>query len=384
LLWSGGFTFFLSFYLLLSALPLYAREIGVADRALGLVIGCFAFASMLVKPWAGWASDRFGRRPLLLAGAGVFLAASVAYGVSTTAPVLLLVRLVHGSGMGLFPTAASAAVADLAPPDRRGEYLGFFGAGASIAMATGPIAGMAIAERAGFASLFAVAALSAAVALALSAAFPETLPERRRPPLRLEAAMSRAAVPPSLVVLLLMLTYGAQVSFLPIYAHRQSMNAGLFFLVFALAVALVRGHAGRLSDRLGRVPVAVAGLLLTAAALTALAFTRDLAGLAAAGALYGAGFGTAQPALMAWCVDRAGPRNRGRAMGTYYTALELGIAGGATSSGLAVAAAGFAPTFLAAAAVAVGAAGLALVMSRTAPPLATAAPLARADAGGEP
>ncbi|MCL6639903.1 MAG: hypothetical protein K6T92_00880 [Candidatus Rokubacteria bacterium] len=58
LLWTGGLAFFLSFYLLLSALPLYARQAGIPDRGLGLIIGAFAFASMLVKPWAGWAADR--------------------------------------------------------------------------------------------------------------------------------------------------------------------------------------------------------------------------------------------------------------------------------------------------------------------------------------
>ncbi|OLC16140.1 MAG: hypothetical protein AUH29_05925 [Candidatus Rokubacteria bacterium 13_1_40CM_69_27] len=73
------------------------------------------------------------------------------------------------------------------------------------------------------------------------------------------------------------------------------------------------------------------------------------------------GFGGAQPALLAWCVDRVGPHDRGRAMGTYYTAFELGIAGGAVSSGLAVGVLGFAATFLAMAAVAAAGALLSLL-----------------------
>jgi MFS family permease len=289
---------------------------------------------MVVKPWAGWASDRFGRKPLLVAGAAIFLAASLAYGWSDTAPTLLLVRLLHGAGMGLYPTAASAAMADVAPPERRGELLGLLGSAANVAMAVGPIAGVAVVERAGFAALFFLSGLVAAAALATSLLVPETFPVRRAVPLRVEAAFSRSALFPSAIVLCLMVTYGVQVAFLPIYAQERGVNGGLFFLVFALVVAAVRGHAGRMSDRAGRVPVAVAGLALAAAALVTLAMTRALPGLAAAGALYGVGFGAAQPALMAWCVDRAPPSDRGRAMGTYYTALELGIAGGAISSGL--------------------------------------------------
>ncbi|MBI3634921.1 MAG: MFS transporter [Candidatus Rokubacteria bacterium] len=363
-LWMGAFAFYLSFYLLLSALPLYATAIGVSERALGLIIGCFAIASMIVKPWAGWASDRFGRRPLLLAGAAIFLVASAAYGWSGGALALLVVRLLHGSGMGLFPTASSAVVADLAPADRRGEYIGHFGAAANIGMAIGPIAGMAVVDRAGFATLFGLSAAIAFTALAFATTIPETLRERHTAPLGVAAALSRAALFPSLVVLCLMVTYGAQIAFLPIYAHGHGINPGVFFLVFALVVAAVRGQAGRVSDRRGRAPVAAAGLALSAAALIALAGMQNLAGFTVAGALYGIGFGAAQPVLMAWCVDRVAPADRGRAMGTYFAALELGIAIGAVGAGLAVAAVGFAATFLTVGAVAAAGAVLAL-MGRT-------------------
>lgn len=366
LLWTGSFAFYLSFYLLLSVLPLYARAAGVTDQAIGLIIGCFAFASMLVKPWAGWGSDRFGRKPLLLLGSVIFLAASLAYGVSGSALALLLVRLLHGSGMGLYPTAASAAVADLAPPARRGELLGVLGAAANVAMALGPLAGMEVATRLGFRGLFTISAVIAALAVAVSVLVPETLAQRRRLRLRLDAALSADALRPSLIVLCMMVSYGAQVSFLPIHADRLGINPGLFFLAFATVVALVRGQAGRLSDRIGRAPVTIAGLLLAAAALVTLALSASLAGLVTAGALYGVGFGSAQPTLMAWCVDLVGTHDRGRAMGTYYTALELGIAVGAAATGLAVSLAGFTWTFLGVAVVVLTGAGLALTSRRQA------------------
>jgi MFS family permease len=358
-LWPAGFAFFFSFYLLLSALPVYASVRGVPDGAVGLIIGCFAFASMVVKPWAGWATDRFGRRPLLLAGSAIFAVAALAYPWSGTASSLFAVRLLHGAGMGLYPTAASAVVADVAPPARRGEILGFFGTAANVAMAVGPLAGMEIALRLGFTPLFLISAGAAAVALLLSASLGETLKTPSATPFGMRATFSRAALFPSMIVLCLMVTYGAQVSFLPIHAHRQGMNPGLFFLAFALVVALVRGHAGRLSDRVGRVPVAVTGLAITALAIAVLAFTDNIVGLAAAGVLYGVGFGSAQPALIAWTVDGVPAADRGRAMGTYYTLLELGIAIGAMAAGFAVSAVGFTATFLAVAAIALGGAVLA-------------------------
>src|SRR5262249_11432978 len=119
LLWAASFCVFLSFYLLLPVLPLYAAGLGIGDYAIGLVIGVFALASMVLKPWAGWVLDWRGRRGVLVAGAVLFALACVLYPATRSALPLLLVRVVHGVGMGLFPTAAVAIVTDLAPAARR-------------------------------------------------------------------------------------------------------------------------------------------------------------------------------------------------------------------------------------------------------------------------
>lgn len=360
LLWGGAFAFFLSFFLLLSALPLYARGLGASDAAIGVIMGCFAVTAMVLRPWAGWAADRYGRRPFMLAGAAVFFVSSLAYGAAAGAVGLVLVRLLHGAGMGLYPTAASAMVADLAPPHRRGEFLGIFGAAGSLAMGLGPITGIVLVERVGFGLLFAVSGAVALAGLGLTAVARETLTTGGTQPFNVSTAVSRSALLPSVVLFFLMLPYGAQVTFVPLHAHDQGINPGVFFLVYAAVLTVARGPAGRLSDRVGRAPVAAAGLALAAAALVILALGEGLIGLALAGALYGLAFGAAQPALMAWCVDGAAPGDRGRAMGTFFTALELGIALGAMSSGLAVARWGAPAMFLANAAVALAGAALAL------------------------
>jgi MFS family permease len=363
-LWLGAFAFYLSFLLLLSALPLFARRLGASDSAIGVIMGAFAVTSLALRPVAGWAADRWGRRPLMVTGAVVFVLASLAYGWSAGAAGLLLVRLAHGAGMGLYPTAASAMVADVTPPHRRGELLGLYGAAGSVALAVGPVSGVALAERLGFAMLFWTAGAAAAVALGLTLAVGETLARPRRVRFTLAGAVAPSAVFPSLLTLAMMFTYGVQIAFLPLHADSRGLNPGVFFLVFAILITLTRGPAGRLSDRFGRPPLAAAGLLLAAAALTVLALSEGLPGLVAAGVIYGIAYGTAQPALVAWCVDGAEEGERGRAMGTFYSALEIGIALGAMSSGVAVGRWGFTGTFLATGGVALVAAVLALARRR--------------------
>ncbi len=361
LLWLSAFAFFLSFLLLLSALPLFARRsLGASDAAIGVIMASFAVTSLLLRPVAGWGADRYGRRPFMLAGALTFAVASVAYGWAGGAVGLVLVRLLHGAGMGLYPTAASAMVADLTPPDRRGEILGLYGASGSLALAVGPIVGIAVVNRVGFAPLFWIAGAVAAISTLLIVPARETLVQRRRAAFSAADVMCSAALVPSLIVMCMTVTYGTQVAFLPLYADSHGINVGVFFLVFALLTTVVRGPAGRLSDRHGRAPVAAIGLLLAAAALVVLALSETIVGLGLAGAIYGIAYGVAQPALIAWAVDAAQEGERGRAVATYYAAFEIGIAIGATSSGLAVARWGVAATFLAAAVVAMAGAALAL------------------------
>lgn len=359
LLWIGGFTLFLSFFLLMPTLPLYARSLGIPESHIGLLSGAFPLAAMLVRPVAGWVADRHGRRPLMLLGALVFAVSSALYAASHSLAALVAVRALHGTGMGLYPTGGTAMAADMAPAARRGYALGLIGVSASVALAIGPLAGLGIAEAWGYDWLFATSALLALSTLGLTLGQRESLRVRGTLPLTWASAFSRPALYPCAIVFGLMATYGMQVTYLPLRTA-SGRSAGVFFTAMAVVIILSRGAAGGLSDRVGRPPVAAAGTLCAAAALGVVAWGGDAWALAVAGGLYGLGLGLTQPSLLAWCVDLVGPSERGRAMGTFYTALELGIATGAIGAGWVLARTGYEAIFLLGAGVALGASVLAL------------------------
>jgi MFS family permease len=124
-------------------------------------------------------------------------------------------------------------------------------------------------------------------------------------------------------------------AFIPIIASVRGLaNPGIFFTVFALAVLLVRAKAGHLSDRRGRAAIIIPGLLAAGVAFAVLGFTSDRLWVLVGAAIYGLGFGSAQPALMALTADRVPPEERGKAMGTFYTAWELAIITGSMGAGL--------------------------------------------------
>jgi MFS family permease len=355
-LWGATFLFYLGFQLLLPVLPLYAASLGGREADVGLIIGVFALAAMLLRPVAGDLADRLGRRPLVLLGTAVFALAPLGYAAVRTIPALLVTRVFHGVGMGVAPTAATVIATDLTSPERRGAAMGLFGLASGLALALGPYLGIELTRRAGFLATFLVAAALEGGALALAWTLPETRAPGGRPdPPRVPAparggALGRAAgrwfsataVYPASLVLALYVSYGGIASFLPLFAVDRALgNPGLFFLVYALASLAVRPAAGRLSDRLGRRCLVAPALVVVAASLVLLARAASPRALLLAAALYGTGFGAAQPALLAMTADRAPAGERGRAMGTLYTAWELGISGGSILLGLCAARLGY-------------------------------------------
>jgi MFS family permease len=329
--------FYLSFYLILPVMPLYVAGLGGTSTQIGLIIGLFASVAMVLRPPAGWLIDARGTRPVLLAGMSVFLLSSLGYLFTSSVTPILALRLFHGMGMGLFPTAATVIIAELAPPLRRGEAMGWFGIANSIAFIAGPAGGLVVVKQVGYVALFLLAAGVAALGLLCVFLLPKIrrdAPSRVGLP-RLGDVFSRAAFLPSAILVCLYLPYGILIAFIPLIATSRGLdNPGLFYTVYAVAMLVVRAKAGEISDRRGRAIVILPGMLCAALAMIILGGTSGSIGVLVGAAAMGVGFGAVQPALMALTTDRVTVAERGKAMGTFYFAWELGIAGGSTGAGI--------------------------------------------------
>src|SRR3990167_7042271 len=243
---ASSLLFYLSFQLLLAVVPLHTVRLGGRAVHVGLVTGLFAGTAMLLRPVAGVLTDALGRRPLILAGAAIFGLASLGYTAVGSVAALLALRVFHGAGMGLGPTAATVVVADVSPPERRGEAMGVYSLTITTGAAIGPCLGVELYRRLGPVATFLASAAIAAGAVALAWALQETRPAPRRAGAWRAGLFSRAALYPAALVLGLYLGFGALVSFLPLYAARHGLgNPGLLFTVFALAGPAVRWLAGR-------------------------------------------------------------------------------------------------------------------------------------------
>ena len=128
LLCASSVLFMASFNMLLGELPHYLDSIG-GQAYKGLIIGLFALAALFSRPFSGRLSDTIGRVPVMIFGAFVCIAAGFIYPLLTTISGFLILRFLHGFSTGFKPTGTTAYLADIIPPNKRGEAMGILGDG---------------------------------------------------------------------------------------------------------------------------------------------------------------------------------------------------------------------------------------------------------------
>jgi predicted MFS family arabinose efflux permease len=143
----------------------------------------------------------------------------------------------------------------------------------------------------------------------------------------------KSVLPVTASVFFLFIAYGGITTFVALFANSIQVNAGAFFLAYAATLALIRPIAGKLSDRHGETFVIVPALVITILALIVLSFSTGLFGVLVSAVLFGIGFGSAQPALLAATIRLARPDRKGVANASLLTATDLGIGLGAIMLG---------------------------------------------------
>lgn len=368
----ASLTLFGGFYFLLPTLPLYVKSLGGQDAEVGAVLGVFTVSAVVTRLLVGQALDVWGRKRFYVTGALLYVLAVLLYETTTSVPSLLLLRLFHGIGWGVATTAASTLAADLAPLRRRAEAMGYYGNFINVAMALAPSVGLWLLAATAlplqgfslvFASTGALGALAALVALLVGETRgrgrPDASPPRK---LGIGGLFNRDAVPVSTAMFLMTFTYGAAVTFLPLYvATENTQNVGVFYFVYAAVVVVSRPFAGVLADRMGRRKVATPAMALSALGISILALSPSLQMVLASALIYGLGFGALYPSLLALAVDVVKPAERGAALGTFMAAFDSGIAVGSMALGLVAQMAGYSSVFVLAGCV--GVVGLAYFLA---------------------
>ena len=130
----------LGFSLILPLLPYYAETFNASEFVTGLLIASYAAMQLIGAPILGRLSDRFGRRPILLASVfGTFLG-FILLGIANTLWILFASRIIDGITGGNI-SVAQAYISDVTDAKNRSKGLGMIGAAFGLGFIIGPAAG---------------------------------------------------------------------------------------------------------------------------------------------------------------------------------------------------------------------------------------------------
>jgi len=338
-------------------LPLLAeREFGITAYTAGLsFIVAFGGTKAITNLVAGALSDRIGRKPVLVAGWVVGIPVPLMLIWAPSWAWVLAANVLLGINQGLTWSTTVIMKIDLAGPERRGLAMGLNeAAGYTAVAATAALTGWIASQHGLRPAPFLLGASYIALGLGLSTLFVhETRGHARheaashdnsedRP--TLVQVLTRASVRDRRLLavnqagLVNNLNDGLAWGLLPILFAAGGLSVGSIGLLAALYPAvwgIGQLYTGALSDRVGRKPLIVTGMLTQAAALALFAAASGLALWALAAVLLGAGTALVYPTLLATVGDVAHPGWRASAVGVYRLWRDSGYVVGALVAGIA-------------------------------------------------
>ena len=253
--------------LLAPILPEIAASLGTSEVSVGRSVVGYSIAAALAALIVGPLSDASGRRRFLIAAGVVFGLGSLLVAAAPSFVVFVGARVVTGAAAGIISALVVAAIADLVPYERRGRAMRWVAAAYAVPVLVFPPAGW-IAEHAGWQANYVVfAAVGAIVTVAVALWFDE--PERhgravRDPRAYLRFLKVRSTAAGAFSAFFVTGGFTGFLLFLGAYLRtpRFGLSSTSVFLVFFISgVAGLVGalSAGWLSDRVGKLRVALAG-----------------------------------------------------------------------------------------------------------------------------
>jgi MFS family permease len=344
-------------------LPLLVMRLGGGPAMIGMVIAAGGVAALAVRPLNGGAIDRFGCKWIAVRFLVLDALATALYiPLGSLRWPLFAVRAIHGAIDGTARVALFGMVYELLPAGRRGEAMATFTLCSMVPAAIAPLMGEEIVRALGFGVFFALAAaLCLAAAMIASQAPPDRVaPAHSHPrPAQigfLSMLRDRALMPLWAITLLWSIALAAR-SFVVPFAYQAGIaRVGWYFMAYCGVAVVLRVFSASFLDQVGLSRVIAPTLVMCAAGLALLAFTGRFGALAIAALIGGAGHGYFYPALCAQVIGYTRPEQMGRSSAVFNSLLDFGAMAGPYAFGLVASAAGYAPMFLIAAAIALVAA----------------------------
>ena len=338
-------------------LPIFARDLGASGFELGLLVAGFSLSMGISQPLAGSYSDKYGRKKFLIAGLGTFAICGFGYNITNSVIDITIVRLIQGLGAGMVFPVAMAYMADWAPKQYEGRYMGLFNVSLMAGIGSGPIAGGILNDSFGIKAAFIGMGCAATISVILVAFFlPETNTQgedKANTPI-LQVFKSILLNPKMRGVLIvrigMMFAMVPSFVFLPVIMSETLAASGtLIGIVIAcrtLLSAALQFPCGWLADRYNRSLLTILSVLCVSIAVSIFGYSTTFPQLMFIFILLGVFESLFMPTTSALAMESGQEFGMGATMGVFNTALTLGMFIGSISAGFLIDQFGFGMAFL--------------------------------------
>ncbi|MEQ1845877.1 MAG: MFS transporter, partial [Nitrospira sp.] len=332
-------------------LSLFAESLGASPERIGLIVSVSTLTGVLLKLPSGALSDIYGRRFLLRIGVVAFGLPPFLYPFITDLDALTALRFLHGLATAIFAPSALATVAELYR-ERRGAALGTYTACTQSGSLLGPFLGGYLIHAAGFDTAFVTAGIFGCIGMVLfyTLHLDVAVPQRKEQGTAVVlsemwkgfavVAQNNKVLITSMTDAAKMIANGALMAFLPLYGVSAGLNpgeVGLLFSVQAGTSFFAKPIMGRISDRVGRQPLIILGLLICAGTFVCIPQVSMLPLLLMLSAGFGFGEAVVSSSSSALVADSSEFKRLGAGMGMQGTIMDIGHASGPLLAGLLIA-----------------------------------------------
>ncbi len=309
-------------------LPLFITALGGSALAVGLIGGISDGLPSIIQVFAGYWSDRLGRRkPLVVAGYGLSALGKLLLPLSGAWQQVFVLKTIDRTGKGIRSAPRDALISESADKNNRGKGFGLHRAMDSSGAVIGSILAYALWQGGlNFNSIFIVAGVLAVVALL---PFYKVKESHRLPGGQLTLKLSDLSPDLHKFVAIASLFALGNFSYMFFILRAQEFFRGseavaaplLLYVLFNLVYAGLAMPVGMWSDRIGRKNVLTLGYALFAVTALGFAFVSSLAGLVILFALYGLVYAIVDASQSAFVSDLSRMERRSTSLGLYYGAV---------------------------------------------------------------
>ncbi len=338
-------------------LPIFALSLGATDTYLGLIVSVSTLTGMLLKPFVGILSDRWGRRSWLFLGTSFFSFIPFVYPFIHTPKQLFIVRIFHGLATAVYGPVTLAFVAEQSQK-HLAERLGWFSIARSASYVIGPIVAGWLLLILSPASVFTVIGILSTVAFLPVFLLSESKPFLNKSRLSLtkqivqdlKISSSQTSVWLTGVINITMyIALYAVKAFLPIYALSIGTSTTLiggFFAVQEAVHMFLKPLGGRLGDRLGYLLMISLGMAVLGIALLLFNYSHNHFVLLVSFVLMGVTQALISPSTVALVTKQVDENNLGLSLGLTGSFTNVGKVAGPVIAGVMIHRLDFTTTFI--------------------------------------